>query len=76
MVMICFKMFFSAPASWSSGNAFVPGAKGLRFKSQAGQIEQVLPTARHRCDISSKGAVVLGRDDMEMGPANSLHAST
>ena len=26
------------PASWSSGNAFVSGAGGLRFKSQAGQI--------------------------------------
>ena len=35
----------------------------------------VLPTARHRCDISSKGAVLPGRNDAEMGPANSLHAS-
>ena len=26
------------PASWSSGNAFVSGAGGLRFKSRAGQI--------------------------------------
>ena len=26
------------PASWSSGNAFISGAGGLRFKSQAGQI--------------------------------------
>ena len=26
------------PASWSSGNAFVSGVGGLRFKSQAGQI--------------------------------------
>ena len=26
-------------ASWSSGNAFDPGAEGLRFKSRAGQIE-------------------------------------
>ena len=34
----------------------------------------VLPTARHRSDISSKGAVLLGRNDAEMGPANSLHA--
>ena len=35
----------------------------------------MLPTARHRCDISSKGAVLPGRNDAEMGPANSLHAS-
>ena len=35
----------------------------------------VLPTVRHRCDISSKVAVLPGRND-EMGPANSLHAST
>ena len=34
-----------------------------------------LPTARHRCDISSNGAVLPGRNDAEMGPANSLHAS-
>ena len=35
----------------------------------------VLPTARHRCDISSEGAVLSGRNDAEMGPANSFHAS-
>ena len=35
----------------------------------------VLPTARHRCDISSKEAVLPGRNDAEMGSANSLHAS-
>ena len=34
----------------------------------------VLPTARHRCDISSKGAVLPRRNDAEMGPDNSLHA--
>ena len=37
--------------------------------------DTVLPTARHRCDISSKEAVLAGRNDAEMGPANSLHAS-
>ena len=37
--------------------------------------DTVLPTARHGCDISSKGAVLHGRNDAEMGPANSLHAS-
>ena len=37
--------------------------------------DTVLPLARHRCDISSKGAVLPGRNDAEIGPANSLHAS-
>ena len=36
----------------------------------------VLSTARHRCDSSSEGAVLPWRNDAEMGPANSLHAST
>ena len=35
----------------------------------------VLPTVRHRCNISSKEVVLPGRNDAEMGPANSLHAS-
>ena len=35
----------------------------------------VLPTVRHCCDISLKRAVLHGRTDAEMGPANSLHAS-
>ena len=33
------KLRFSKPASCSSGNAFVSGAEGLRFKLRAGQIE-------------------------------------
>ena len=37
--------------------------------------DTVLPPARHRCDISQKGAVFPGRNDVEMGPANLLHAS-
>ena len=37
--------------------------------------DSVLPTARHRCDISSKDAVLPRRNDAEIGPANSLHAS-
>ena len=36
--------------------------------------DKVLPTARYRCDISFKGAVLPGRNDAEIGPANSLHA--
>ena len=46
--------------SWPSGNAFVSGAEGRRFKSRA---------------VSSKGAVLLGRNDAELGSINSLHAS-
>ena len=34
----------------------------------------VLPTVRHRCNNSSKGAVLPGRNNAEMDPANSLHA--
>ena len=60
--------------SWLSGNAFVCGEGGLRFKSQAGQTNTVLPTARHRCNISSKGAALLGLNDAEMGRAKLLHA--
>ena len=37
--------------------------------------DAVLPTARYHCEISSKGAVLPRCNDVEMGPANSLHAS-
>ena len=37
--------------------------------------DKLLPTARHRCGISLKGAVLPERYDAEMGPANSLHVS-
>ena len=36
--------------------------------------DTLLPAAHHRCDIFSKEAVLLGHNDVEMGPANSLHA--
>ena len=35
----------------------------------------MLPTARHRCDISSKKTVLPGRNDAEISPANLLFAS-
>ena len=35
--------------------------------------DTVLPTARHRCNISSERAVLPGRNDTEMGPTNSFH---
>ena len=37
--------------------------------------DTVVPTAHRRCDIFSKGAVLPGRNDAEMGPANALYAS-
>ena len=45
--------------------------------SNLGQVklDAVLPTAFHQCDISSKGAMLPGRDDAELGLANSFHAS-
>ena len=39
------------------------------------KLDTVLPTVCYRSDISSKGAVLPGRNDAEMGPANSLPAS-
>ena len=39
---------------WPSGNAFIFGAGGLRFKSRAGQIGHSDAMTRHRCDISPK----------------------
>ena len=36
--------------------------------------DTVLPMARHRCDISSKGTVLPPHNDVEIDPANSLHA--
>ena len=36
--------------------------------------DAVFPTARHRSNISSKGAGLSGRNDAEMGPENLLHA--
>ena len=37
----------AAPASWSSGNAFVSGAEGLRFKSRAGSVANGSPPQRY-----------------------------
>ena len=54
---------------------FASGARGVRFKSRVGQIGQSVPTARHFCNISSKGNMLLGHNDAEMGPVNFLHAS-
>ena len=54
-----FRIWYPLPVSWLSGNAFGSGAGSMRIKSRANQIG-VLPKARHRCNISSKGAVLPG----------------
>ena len=48
-------------------------AGGSNFGSVKSNTE--LPTARHRCNIASKEAVLPERSDAEMDLANSLHAS-
>ena len=62
-------------ASWR--RAVTPSSLERKvWGSNLGQVkfDTVLPTTCHRCDISSKGAVLPGRNDAEMVPANSLHA--
>ena len=60
---------------WLSGNAFVSGAVGLRFKSRAVQVEHSVANDSSLQRHFSKEAVLPGRNDAEVGPANSLHAS-
>ena len=61
----------SLHAIWSSGNALTSGAGGLRFQPRSGQIKTVLQMVRHRCDISSKEAVLPWRNNVERSPVNS-----
>ena len=51
-----------------SGNAFVSGAVGLRFKSRVGQIGHSVANGSPPLRHSSKGDVLPGRNDAEMGP--------
>ena len=46
----------------------------MRLVKAAKASPNVLPMAPYCCSISSKGAVLLGRNDAEMSPVNSLHA--
>ena len=73
MGFLCFKLNRSVgrAATRSSMERKVRGSNLGPVKSEA-----VLPMARYRCDISSKEVVLPERNDAEMGPANSLHAST
>ena len=60
---------------WWSGIAFVSEVGALRFKLWTGQSNTELPIAHHHCNISLKRVVLLGRNDVEMGPSNLLRAS-
>ena len=63
------------PASCSSGNAFVSGARVLRFKSRAGQIEHsVASESLPLRYFFEKSSVARRCNDAEMGLENSLHA--
>ena len=48
-----------SPVGLVSGNAFVSGPGSLRFRSWRVKLDAVSPTARHCCDVSLKGAVLL-----------------
>ena len=62
-------------ASWSSGNAFVSGAGGLRFKSRAGQIGHSVADGSPSLRYFSERSCVARRNDAEIGPVNLLQAS-
>ena len=70
-------MTFTSTGQFINDNTFISAAGGLRFKPRVGQSDTVwvLPTVRHRCDISSKVTVLPRHNDVEMGPANTLYAS-
>ena len=61
------------PASWSSGNAFVSGAVGLRFESRAGQVGRSVVNGSPLLLHFFKEAALPGRNDAKMGPKNLLH---
>ena len=67
----------AAPASWSSGNPFVSGAGGLRFKSRAGQMGHSVVNASPplRYYFFQSSCVAHSRNDTEIGSVNLLHAS-
>ena len=75
MLGLCTKFYTVIFVRWSSGNMFVSETGGQRFKSLAGEIGHSVDTARHRCEISFKGAVLPGPNDADMGPAYPLHVS-
>ena len=63
------------PASWSNGNVFVSEAGGLRCKSRAGQVGSGVANCSAPLQHFFERSCVAGRNDTEMRPKNSLHAS-
>ena len=63
------------PASWSRGNAFVSGAGGVRFKSRTDQIGHSFDNGSPPLQRFFQRSCAARRNDAEMGPANSLHAT-
>ena len=53
---------------WLSGKAFDSGAQVKGSNLGPVKSDTVSPTVRHRCDISSKKAVLLGRNNAKMDP--------
>ena len=65
-------VFTVVPTSRSSGNIFVYSAGSLDSNLSHVKSNTELPTARLRCDISLKGAVLPGHNDAEINHTNSL----
>ena len=53
-------------------NTFVWNGRSEVQSSSPSKSDTALPTARHRCDISSQGAVFPRPNDAKTGPAGSL----
>ena len=61
---------------WSSGNSFASKERGLRFKSQTGQIgHSVAKDLPPQQSFFKKSYVARRLNDAERGPANLSHAS-
>ena len=70
MLVCCCKHFVSKISNLYK-IAFVSETGSLRFKLGSVKLDAVLPTARHRCDISSNEAGLPWHNDADMGPINS-----
>ena len=63
-------------AGRSSDNTFLSGAGSLNFKTRAGQIGCSVANGSSRLQHFEKSCIASKRNDVKMGPATSLHAST
>ena len=68
-MLVCSCEDFVSKVSNLNKIAFVSGIRG--FNLGPVKLDTVLPTARHRCGISSNEAVLRGHNDAEMGLVNS-----